>query len=41
VLEPKQQTPFQALVITIFQAVFILIEKDNNEEGLEALSEML
>lgn len=41
VLEPKKQTLFQGLVLNIYEAVFLLIEKDNEEEGLESLSEML
>lgn len=41
VLEIKQQSTFQSLIITLFEAVYVLIQKDNNEEGLEALSEML
>jgi hypothetical protein len=41
VLEPKKQTIFQGLVLNIYEAVFLLIEKNNDEEGLEVLSEML
>lgn len=41
VLEPKKQTLFQSLVLNIYEAVFLLIEKEQEEEGLSTLSEML
>lgn len=42
VLEPKEQKPFKSLVMNIYEAVYNVLVKDNcNEEGLEALSEML
>jgi hypothetical protein len=41
VLEVKKHSTFQSLIINIFEAVYALIQHDNNEEGLEALSEML
>lgn len=41
VLDPKKHALFQTLVISIYEAVLYLIQKDSDEEGLEALSEML
>lgn len=41
VLEIKQHSSFQSLIISIFEAVYSLIQNNNDEEGLEALSEML
>jgi hypothetical protein len=34
VLEPKKQGVFQGLVLNIYEAVYLLIEKDSDEEGL-------
>lgn len=41
VLEIKKQSTFQPLIANIFGAVYALLQSDSNEEGLEALSEML
>jgi len=41
VLEIKKQSTFQTLTISLFEAIYILLQKENNEEGLETLSEML
>lgn len=41
VLEIKKQSTFQPLITSVFAAVYALIQNEGNEEGLEALSEML
>jgi hypothetical protein len=41
VLEIKKQSTFQALTISIFEAVYVLLQRDSKEDGLETLSEML
>ena len=40
-LEPKKHSIFQNLILSIYEAVYFLIEKDSDEDGLEALSDML
>ena len=41
VLEIKKQSIFQPLTLSLFEAVYILLQKESDEEGLETLSEML
>ena len=40
-LDPKKHSIFQNLILNIYDAVYLLIEKDSDEDGLEALSDML
>lgn len=41
ILETKEQKPFKTLIADIFNAVYSLLLNDQEEEGLEVLSEML
>ena len=38
VLEIKKHSTFQTLTLSMFEAIYILIQKDNDEEGLETFS---
>jgi hypothetical protein len=40
-LETRKHKQFEDIILPLFEAIFSLLKKHNNEEGLEILSEMI